>query len=834
MAILSSFGPWPSGVFYTGGAVVTSDIVPAAYPVAIAGHPYNIEPKLYRKSHVPMRRQATDESAEPGEATLSTEGLWRRSQSDWSLGAGQLWLDEEESTRRRFNQSLGMDVFNDRAVTLLPATEEKLNSAASNMRLLEVGTRLYALEGANLRFSDASSSEQNATWSTGWTSATGLPAGNLLDIVYSGSFVYVLASDNSIYRAAPGAAAFALWYNPAAVATRLYTGIGRLFMSDGRTLYEVTAVPGETTIFQHPDPNFVYSALVAGPTGLYVGGNIGDFGEIRYTKINAAGTGFDPPAVAAEFYNETVQALVTAGNNLLIGTSVGFRYAPIENLSSGLNFGPAVEVGTVRDLVVESVINPSGRLDTFVWFTWANIHGLGSSGLGRIRLTRFTEPLVPAYASDIFMSGGTPMCVASIRGRRYFGVATDGFYGATENPVAEAWLSTGRIRYGVLDSKNFSDLKWRSEPLSGTITASVTFDTGNVSAAGAQTAVDSVSNDFSSIGPVIAEWAEITFTMTRGGVAENAMVLGAITENATTPDNAAFAVTDLEVIVRVALDSWVVGGFGSTFLSQWGAAGNQGWFVGLDPTGKPTISWSNDGTATLSLAATTALPYVPGEEAWLRYRLDVDNGAGGRTATFEISDDGVTWSLFESVTAGATTTIFNSTSALGIGTLLPVLGKVYFVQMSASIGGAAVANPDFSNQPASTTSFTDAAGRTWTLNAGASIDVITVAADLAPVLRWWVMRAIPSPESTIEFLVPLRLYSQEQTPLGSAKVVDFLGELEFLDTLVSAHEIVRYQEGLRSYDVYVNNVEMAGSFWNNLEHGLEGICVVQMHTINPT
>lgn len=189
MPILSPFGPWPSGVFYTGAAVAPSSVVPAAFPVAIAGHPYNFEPKLYKMSHIPLQRQAATEDAEPGEATLNPAGLWRRSQSDWSLGAGQTWLDEEESTRRRFRTSLGIDVFNDREISLLPSTEEKANSGNTNHKLLVVGTRLYAVDGSGLIFSDGSGSEQNAVWFAGWTIATGLPGGNILDITYSGSHV---------------------------------------------------------------------------------------------------------------------------------------------------------------------------------------------------------------------------------------------------------------------------------------------------------------------------------------------------------------------------------------------------------------------------------------------------------------------------------------------------------------------------------------------------------------------------------------------------------------------------------------------------------------------
>jgi len=624
MVVLSHFGPWPSGIFFSGASTAPSEVVPGRFPVAIAGHPYNIEPSLYRRSTLPLRRTDQEQADEPGESTLSTSSLWRRSQSDWSLGAGQLWLDEPESIRRRFHTSIGMDVFNDRALSLLPATEEKRTSANSNLRLQVVGTRLYVVDGNTLIFSDGSGSEQNATWTAGWTTATGLPGGNILDIASSGSHIYVLGSDNSIYRATPGTTGFTLYYNPTAVATRIWTGLGRLFMGDGRSLYEVTATPGETLIFTHPDPNYVLSSLVAAPTGVYFSGNIGaNFGEIRHTWVNDAGTAFIAPVVVAELLNELVNALDTVGNNICIGTTVGFRYAPLDGLATGLDFGPAVEVGSVLDFQVESVITPDERLDTFIWFTWTSIHGTGNSGIGKIRITRFTEPRVPAYASDVYSAtGGTVLCVASVGGRRYFGISTDGFFGATANKVASGTFTSGRIRYGMLDVKVFSDIRWRTAPLAGRVVVDVTMDQTASFNAGVQSHPGSVSNDYSSLGAVAAEWCEITFTLERDTV---------------------------------------------------------------DPT-------------------------------------------------------------------------------------------------------------------------------------------------LGPELRWWVLRAIPASEQTMVISVPLRLHPLEQTPLGPAKDIAFLEELEFLDALDNSKQIVKYQEGLRSYDVYVNGMDFRSDQWDRMDHGLQGICLVELHT----
>lgn len=514
--VLSEFAPpffGDGGAWFEGQASLPSDITPATFPVAIAGHGYLIEPKLYRRDFIPVQRDTRDDNAEPGEATLSPAGLWRRSQSDWSLGAGQTWLDEEESKRRRFRSSLGIDVFTEREVCLLPTTEEKRNSANTNLKILRTAGRLYIVDGASVLFSNGSGSEQNATWVTGWTTATGLPGGNVLDIAYSGTYVYVLGSDNSIYRATVGTTAFALYYNPVAVMTRIWTGLGRLFASDGRSFYEITATPGETLILTHPDPSFVWSSMVAAPTGIYMGGNNTESGEVRHTWVREDGSAFVAPVVAAEFRGEAVYSLATAGNVILFGTSLGFRFSNIDGQSTGLDFGPVVsDVGPVRDIVIDSV-----ESETFAWFTWTNIE-TGSSGLGRIRLARFGEDRVPAYASDIYAAGSnTVLAAGSLSGRRYFAVSGDGFYGATANKLASGTLSTGRIRYGMLDTKIFADLQWRtaSLPAGAEVYATVTFDNGTSHTTDTQFASSSTESTVFNLGPVSAEWAEITFTLQR-------------------------------------------------------------------------------------------------------------------------------------------------------------------------------------------------------------------------------------------------------------------------------------------------------------------------------
>ena len=75
---------------------------PEYLPVELNGETYAIDTTMYRRTTVPVSRQQRDNSREPGENTLDTTGAWVRSQTDWSYGAGQLYLDNEDSDRRRF------------------------------------------------------------------------------------------------------------------------------------------------------------------------------------------------------------------------------------------------------------------------------------------------------------------------------------------------------------------------------------------------------------------------------------------------------------------------------------------------------------------------------------------------------------------------------------------------------------------------------------------------------------------------------------------------------------------------------------------------------------
>ncbi|MGW1938949.1 hypothetical protein [Streptomyces goshikiensis] len=194
-----------------------------------------------------------------------------------------------------------------------------------------------------------------------------------------------------------------------------------------------------------------------------------------------------------------------------------------------------------------------------------------------------------------------------------------------------------------------------------------------------------------------------------------------------TPDHASFAVTDLDVRAELTMD-WYSTTLNQTVMGQWGADGNRGWSWRIR-NGYSILNWTTAGTTASALFFEAQLPQLP-RRAALRMTLDVNNGSSGFTGALYWADTlAGPWNLVFTAAVGGTTSIFNSTAALEIGPdqadvtppRRPLIGRVHRAELLASIGGAAIANPDFRAKTPGTTSFADTAGRTWTLTGTAAI-----------------------------------------------------------------------------------------------------------------
>lgn len=199
---------------------------------------------------------------------------------------------------------------------------------------------------------------------------------------------------------------------------------------------------------------------------------------------------------------------------------------------------------------------------------------------------------------------------------------------------------------------------------------------------------------------------------------------------ASTPDTAALDITgDIDIQFEFSPTTWN-DGTESELLGKWNTTGNQrSWYVTGGNTGTLTLHWSTNGTNDNTVSCTINDLNTPDARKAFRITLDVNNGSGGYTATFYGADSiNSTWQQFEQVvTTSGTTSIFSSTANLEIGDIssiagTPFNGNFYSVKILDGIGGTEVANPDFTAQSVGLTSFTDAAGRTWTLAGNADLD----------------------------------------------------------------------------------------------------------------
>ncbi len=206
---------------------------------------------------------------------------------------------------------------------------------------------------------------------------------------------------------------------------------------------------------------------------------------------------------------------------------------------------------------------------------------------------------------------------------------------------------------------------------------------------------------------------------------------------ASTPDNAALDIVgDIDLRIDLTPNSWT--GTQDGLLGKWTTGTNQrSYLLTLESNGRPRIWWTTGGTSGTQLTQTANVPVpISSGRLSLRVTLDVNNGAGGHTATFYTAPGGVglssgPWTQLGDPRIGAgVTSIFSGSAVLEIGSwsagtagVFP--GQVHAAQVRNGIAGAIVANPDFTPQAAGTTNFVDSAGRTWTVQGTASVITIS-------------------------------------------------------------------------------------------------------------
>lgn len=243
------------------------------------------------------------------------------------------------------------------------------------------------------------------------------------------------------------------------------------------------------------------------------------------------------------------------------------------------------------------------------------------------------------------------------------------------------------------------------------------------------------------------------------------------------PSDSAFDIAgDLDIRIDVEPDDWA----GSSDPAVPFALANREtftWRFEIFNDGILRFRWADGVTGDPQLAlSTVGISQIDPRRA-LRVTIDVDNGAGGNTVTFYTADTlAGSWTQLGATVVGASPTSFSvpTDNPVEIGRINstfepgePFAGILYGFELRDGIGGTAVADPDFTALDPDP-SFTDAAGRSWTIVGAAVTD---------PSLRFtgevanWPQQWSPSGAdiyTQIEVAGVLRRIGQGARPIGSA------------------------------------------------------------------
>mgnify|MGYP001572883598 CR=1 FL=1 len=180
------------------------------------------------------------------------------------------------------------------------------------------------------------------------------------------------------------------------------------------------------------------------------------------------------------------------------------------------------------------------------------------------------------------------------------------------------------------------------------------------------------------------------------------------------PDSPTLSVTgDIDIRVGMVLPDWTPAA-DTTLASKYGIAGQRSWGFQVLVGGRIQLYWTSNGTTALALTSTGTPAITNNTAAVIRVAFDVNNGAGGRTATFyykttslgaidseALSDTG--WTLLDAATSATATSIFDSTTEVQLAGVLStgIQGSFGAAVIKNGIAGTTVltvagqdANPD--------------------------------------------------------------------------------------------------------------------------------------------
>ena len=491
-------------------------------PVRLGNRKYNIAVGRLARSTVDPIRQGFDTQGQPGEQSLNQAGVWKRSRDDWNLGAGQREADTAESILRQFHTSLGIDPWTKNEIKLHKATSKTHTTSGTNlyMCVANAGTeRVYIADGSAVYYS-----ENGTSWvNTNLTS----PAGGAITAMASDGFYVYVASDassgeiqriegNNVSNVSSPTANTDYWAIDDV--DGLWVASGYLVASVGKRLTVIAQGSAPATSFDVTTSTYdqisEWKSVVTSPVGIFAAGNNGDQGRIFYINISdSTQSGLDTPAISAELpMGETINSMCAYGGYLIVATNKGIRMAAIQG-QGFLTWGSRIDITNGVD-----VLEPQGE---FVWFSWQDYNGT-NTGLGRLKLSEFTEEMVPSYASDLMATttgGSNPIQgIASLGGIRIFSVSGSGGWREQSTYITSGTINEGRFRWGVTELKAPVSIEMRHSGLDTgeSVAITITSDDTTTTTITSDTK-DNYTSGIKAISGVTGEYIVPSLTLTGPG-----------------------------------------------------------------------------------------------------------------------------------------------------------------------------------------------------------------------------------------------------------------------------------------------------------------------------
>ena len=462
-----------------------------AYDIAIGGLPFILatnNERPYGRKTAPFKKEQFDSTTEPGEQSLT--GWWIRSQMSFHSGSGINFYDpatNDENGHYRFADSRNIDVWTKGQATLLKETANMSGVTTGTYKLISVmdgaTDKVVAWEPATATIKNYTASGTAVTYTDVTSIAQPLDTA-ILAVETDGTNLFIADNDH-IYTGpiSTPTSGYSRYYNTGSEKVVLGWVKQRLVACIGASVYELTNAKGTshtlpTPAYTHPNAGWTWTSISESGGAIYVAGYAGGNSAIYKFTLSTGGAmpTLTSGVIAAQLpIGEYVNKIEYYLGYLMIGTNKGVRAAEISDQDGSINYGPLIieESNGVYDFAFR---------DKFVWAT-GSIGGY--AGLYRIDLSNEIETLRFAYATDTYLDSvsGYATSVDFIGNSGQIAFTTSGSNGIAVQSATvlstTGYLTTGNIRYGTLEAKNFKRLLARGNFTFGSMTLETVDSDGN-------------------------------------------------------------------------------------------------------------------------------------------------------------------------------------------------------------------------------------------------------------------------------------------------------------------------------------------------------------------